>query len=292
LSENHNSANMGDKRKESRNLLNKVELTQSVGGGHPSAGAEDSQNLQTQSELFRSYAEANKLYLNQTNYMIWCEYGGSQIGRLYFEGTEAEDFPKWRLIAKYKNDFPAHFTMVYVNTLPPSNKNAGSYFLLGGMGNNCLQYIDKNIVSKSPMLQEKSFFSAVCTKGGLIFTFGGYENIEKVQLKTCEFYNIDKEKWSANEEVQLNETRSQSAACLFDDHIAFVFGGYNKEVGTLSSIERVDIRLKKVTLIELKMPVPLRRFAAVKISAAKILLLGGLQRRSKESDAVYCFDID
>jgi hypothetical protein len=34
------------------------------------------------------------------------------------------------------------------------------------------------------MLQEKSFFSAVSAHGGkIIYTFGGYENIEKVQLK-------------------------------------------------------------------------------------------------------------
>jgi hypothetical protein len=34
------------------------------------------------------------------------------------------------------------------------------------------------------MLQEKSFFSAVSAHGGkTIYTFGGYENVEKVQLK-------------------------------------------------------------------------------------------------------------
>lgn len=40
------------------------------------------------------------------------------------------------------------------------------------------------------------------------------------------------------------------------------------------------------------MPVPLRRFATCKISASKILILGGIGRLSKESDAVFCFDID
>ena len=40
------------------------------------------------------------------------------------------------------------------------------------------------------------------------------------------------------------------------------------------------------------MPVPLRRFATTKISQSKILILGGIGRLSKESDAVYCFDID
>ncbi len=40
------------------------------------------------------------------------------------------------------------------------------------------------------------------------------------------------------------------------------------------------------------MPCPLRRFASVKISSSKILILGGVQRLSKDSDAVYCFDVD
>lgn len=72
----------------------------------------------------------------------------------------------------------------------------------------------------------------------------------------------------------------------------FIFGGYSKEVGTLSSIERYDILKKRITPVELKMPVPLRRFASIKISASKILILGGIGRLSKESDAVFCFDID
>ena len=86
--------------------------------------------------------------------------------------------------------------------------------------------------------------------------------------------------------------RSQSSACLFQDNIIFVFGGYNKGLGTLNSIERYDISIKKVTLLEIKMPFPLRRFASVKISMTKILLMGGIGRLSKESDGVYCFDID
>jgi hypothetical protein len=45
-------------------------------------------------------------------------------------------------------------------------------------------------------------------------------------------------------------------------------------------------------LIELRMPHPIRRFASIKISTTKILLLGGLLRMSKESDAVFCFDLE
>ena len=80
---------------------------------------------------------------------------------------------------------------------------------------------------------------------------------------------------------------------MFNDNTIFIFGGYNKEVGTLNSIERYDIRAKKVTLLpDIKMPCPLRRFGTIKISATKILLMGGIGRLSKESDAVYCFDVD
>jgi hypothetical protein len=114
----------------------------------------------TQSELFRSYAEQNHLYLNITNQMFWFEFGGNKIGRLFIEGPEAEEFPKWRLIAKYKGEFPCHFTLVYINgghvggelVSAAVNRNIGSWYLLGGMGSNCLQYIDKNIVNKCPML--------------------------------------------------------------------------------------------------------------------------------------------
>ena len=45
-------------------------------------------------------------------------------------------------------------------------------------------------------------------------------------------------------------------------------------------------------MLEIKMPCPLRRFASIKISMTKILLMGGIGRLSKDSDAVYCFDID
>jgi hypothetical protein len=74
--------------------------------------------------------------------------------------------------------------------------------------------------------------------------------------------------------------------------VIFIFGGYNKEMGTLNSIERYDINKKRITLLDIKMPCPLRRFASVKISASKILMLGGVGRLSKDSDAVYCFDIE
>ena len=51
------------------------------------------------------------------------------------------------------------------------------------------------------MIQEKSFFSAVCMRASKIYTLGGYENIEKVQLRSCEIYDIDNDRWETNEQV-------------------------------------------------------------------------------------------
>ena len=49
------------------------------------------------------------------------------------------------------------------------------------MGNNCLQFLDKNMLTRASMLYEKSFFSAVyACSGKTIYTFGGYDNTEKV----------------------------------------------------------------------------------------------------------------
>ena len=60
----------------------------------------------------------------------------------------------------------------------------------------------------------------------------------------------------------------------------------------MNSIERYDVSLKKMTLLEVKMTIPLRRFATCKISSSKILLLGGISKLTKDSDQVFCFDIE
>ena len=111
----------------------------------------------TQSELFKSYADQNNLYLDVTNNIMWYEFGGNKIGRLYLEGPESEEFPKWRLISKFKGEFPCHFTSVLVNGGAvgrpgiATHKEVGTWFILGGMGNNCLNYINKNVLIKSSM---------------------------------------------------------------------------------------------------------------------------------------------
>jgi hypothetical protein len=44
--------------------------------------------------------------------------------------------------------------------------------------------------------------------------------------------------------------------------------------------------------MELVIPSPIRRFASMKISTTKILLIGGLGENSQELNAVFCFDLD
>jgi hypothetical protein len=226
----------------------------------------------------------NKLYLNFMTELLWFEFGGQKIGRINFDPSSSEETAKWRLIGKYKYDFPSHFAIVYVD-----EKNG--YFLMGGIGNSCLQYANRNIQQRARMNVEKSFYPVVHLNG-ILYTFGGYDNYEKLQLKDCQYFDINKNEWFNNEGVGLNEARSQGSACIFDDETIYIFGGYNKEIGTLASIEKYEIKTKKMTVCELKMPTPLRRFTSIKISSTKILLIGGIQRLSKESDAVFCFDLD
>jgi len=60
-------------------------------------------------------------------------------------------------------------------------------------------------------MPEKSFFAAVYLKG-VVYTFGGYDIDEKIQLKSCEYFNVSTNVWHNNESVQLSVQRSQCSA--------------------------------------------------------------------------------
>lgn len=141
-------------------------------------------------------------------------------------------------------EFNPHFTQVFISSGAVGqniqNQFVGSLFLLGGLGNNCLQFKNHDILMKQTMPIEKSFFSATCVKASTIFTFGGCNLNEKQQSRSLESYSLQSDKWSTNEDMKLVEARSQASACMLKSHLAFVFGGYNKELGTLDSIEKVD----------------------------------------------------
>jgi N-acetylneuraminic acid mutarotase len=134
-------------------------------------------------------------------------------------------------------------------------------------------------------------FMAVCTLSGKIFAIGGYEYNEKVQLKSIEVYNIENDKWEANVYEDLKIGRSQANALVFNSDI-LVFGGYNKNFGTLNSIEKINLKSKTTDLLEIKLPIPLRRSASLKISNNQCIIFGGISRLCKESDVVYCYNVE
>jgi len=80
-----------------------------------------------------------------------------------------------------------------------------------------------------------------------------------------------------------------------------LFGGYNKEKGTLDSIERYFISENKLVynfiinrweLLSLTLPIPLRRFTIVRIRKNLGLILGGLTKYSKENQRVWKIEWD
>lgn len=81
--------------------------------------------------------------------------------------------------------------------------------------------------------------------------------------------------------------RSQCAACRINDNEILIFGGYSKEKGTLDSIERYLIHENRTEVIDLKLPIPLRRFMVVRVAKNEALILGGLTTFSAESQRVF-----
>ena len=135
----------------------------------------------------------------------------------------------------------------------------------------------------------RNFFPAVQMQYRL-FVFGGYDGNLKNQIDLCEYYDFKQEKW-----VQipcLKVARSQSAACKINDREILVCGGYNKEKGILDSIEKFNVAENRFELVDMKMPIPLRRFTVVRIKQNLALILGGLTKASKENQRVFKLDFE
>ena len=231
-------------------------------------------------KIFNQYKIKNKLNnLLTLKNAYWFEYGGNMIARHIISKNDTKS--KWRLIAKYKSSFSNHFLTIYAG-------EAHGFFLIGGTNsNNTLQFINNQIIQKNSMNIERSFMSCLFLNQNntpTILAIGGYDYSDKGQLSSIESYDINKDIWSMNIYPDLNIGRSQATSLLFNDKKIFVFGGYNKNYGTLNSIEEIDINNKVCNLIEMKLPIPLRRFAAVKISENKVIVMGGITRLCKESD--------
>jgi hypothetical protein len=142
---------------------------------------------------------------------------------------------KWKIDnGNEKKRFPVHFSVVFI----PENK---SYFLLGGPPDENFRIFYSNrklCFSNCQMPTFRNFFSVIYYSQK-VFVFGGYESNLKSQLRSCEYYNTTTGKWFSIANMKI--ARSQSAACRINDQHILVFGGYNKELGTLDSIERYII---------------------------------------------------
>lgn len=231
--------------------------------------------------LFKQYVDKFNLKFNMNKITFWYEYGGNMIAKYYAN----KDDNKWKLIGKFKSDFSSHFLIVFVD------EDVG-HFLIGGTDqNNTFQYRDGQIIKKASMNVDRSFM-AVAHVGGSILAIGGYEYTDKIQLSSIEVYDIENDKWNMNVYEDLKVARSQANALVFNSNIVLLFGGYNKSFGTLSSIERINCNTKTSELLEIKLPIPLRRFTSLKISECRILIMGGITRLCKETDTVFHLDLE
>ena len=65
-------------------------------------------------------------------------------------------------------------------------------------------------------------------------------------MKLDRWYNSPVTSQSGNVEYKLHQDRSQASCCVFEDDVIFVFGGYNRELGTLNTIEKFEVTKKKM----------------------------------------------
>ena len=137
-------------------------------------------------------------------------------------------------------------------------------------------------------------FMSVISYDQLIFVIGGYDYVEKNQIGSIEIYEVQTNEWKSGILKDLKVPRSSAAALLMNSRSIYVFGGYSRAsgLGTLNSIEHINIETKENKLIDLKLPVPLRRFGAFVISDNKAILLGGVTKNSEKVDKTFIVDLN
>jgi N-acetylneuraminic acid mutarotase len=137
------------------------------------------------------------------------------------------------------------------------------------------------------MLTDRNFFPVVHFSRKL-YVLGGYEAQSKAQLRTCEYFDLERHLWVKIASMAVE--RSMAAAVKINPDELLVFGGYNRDTGTLDSIESYCLSKDTWSLTKLRLPIPLRRCVAVRLSPNVCLIMGGLTRHSKESQRVFRLD--
>ena len=260
---------------------------------------------------FISYVNNHKIPIMTKDKTFWFEYGGKGCAQFNFksknkkkeenenlgkennsgnkiekEENKENKEEKWKP-RNVKTDivYPMHFILAYVD-------ETYGYFLIGGTDNgNCFQFKDGTITPKANMSIQRSFMSVI-SYDQLIFAIGGYDFAEKNQTGSIEIYEVQTNEWKSGILKDLKVPRSQAGALLMNSTSIYVFGGYSKSLGTLNSIEHISIETKENKLIELKLPIPLRRFGLFPISENKAILLGGESKNSQKIDKTFIVDLN
>ena len=210
----------------------------------------------------------------------WFEFGGKTIGKYNIIKN------KWKITINHDDEvLPYHFISIYIT-------NLNVYYLLGGPKNEQFK-IFKNprekLIKGKNMNTFRNFFTAALTNDK-VYVFGGYDDITKKQIKKCEYYDIKKDSW--NDINDMTFERSQLASCSLDDDCIYLFGGFNKEKGTLDAIEQYSIKDDRFKILDVKLPEPLRRFNVMKCPNNIFLIMGGLKKFSQVSQSVFKYDVD
>ena len=264
---------------------------------------------------FISYVNNHKIPIMTKNYTYWFEYGGKGCAQFNFKSKNKKKEENENLTGKENNSannkekeekekkenkeenkwknknvktdivYPMHFILAYVD-------ETYGYFLIGGTDNgNCFQFKDGTITPKANMNIQRSFMSVI-SYDQLIFAIGGYDFAEKNQTGSIEIYEVQTNEWKTGILKDLRVPRSQAGALLMNSTSIYVFGGYSKSLGTLNSIEHISIETKENKLIELTLPIPLRRFGLFPISENKAILLGGESKNSQKIDKTFIVDLN
>ena len=262
---------------------------------------------------FISYVNNHKIPIMTKNSTYWLEYGGKEAAQFNIKNKnksssiendlsskentnsneknkeanekESKEENKW-ITKNIKSDitYPMHFILAYVD-------ETYGYFLIGGTDNgNCFQLKDGKITPKANMSIQRSFMSVI-SYDQIIFAIGGYDFAEKNQTGSIEIYEVQANEWRTGILKDLIVPRSQAGALLMNSTSIYVFGGYSKALGTLNSIEHISIESKENKLIELNLPIPLRRFGLFPISENKAILLGGISKNSQKIEGTYIVDL-
>ena len=240
---------------------------------------------------FKDYVNENKIYINLKDIYYWFEYGGKSIGEFKIKNKNIdnninnEGVYKWNILSKKNSfNFPYHYILVYVD-------EKYGYYLLGGCDpDNCFNFKDGIITKKTSMSIQRSFMATI-SNDCLIFAIGGFDYKTKSQIGSIEIYEVEKDQWKTDLLKDLIVPRSQSSALLFNESHIYVFGGFNSNYGTLNSIELINLENKENSLLNLKFPIPLRRFSSLKIKENKVILLGGLTTNTQNNTKCYIIDI-